>query len=105
MSSGTTGRARRPSAASAGRSRSPARASATRSDHSGQARPTGYGSDRMTSQRDPFADFARMRRGVELSRDGNPGQAQATYEDGILRVELPGRVSQAARQVPIERAE
>src|SRR5918996_216921 len=101
----------------------------------------------MTRQRDPFADFARMRRemdellgdfwdqagypqrrplaafvprvdvyycgedapekaivkvelpGIELNAD----QAQATYEDGILRVELPTRLPQVARQVPIER--
>jgi HSP20 family molecular chaperone IbpA len=42
---------------------------------------------------------------VELSVDVNPAEAQATYEDGILRVELPVRVQDAARQVPIERAE
>jgi HSP20 family molecular chaperone IbpA len=37
--------------------------------------------------------------------DVNAEQAQATYEDGILRVELPTRLPQAARQVPIERSE
>src|SRR5438034_4370744 len=46
-----------------------------------------------------------FRRVVELSVDVDSEQAQATYEDGILRVELPVRVPQAARQVPIERAE
>jgi HSP20 family protein len=46
-----------------------------------------------------------FRRVVELSVDVNADQAQATYEDGILRVELPARLPQAARQVPIERAE
>jgi HSP20 family protein len=46
-----------------------------------------------------------FRRVVELSVDVNADQAQATYEDGILRVELPTRVPQAARQVPIERTE
>jgi HSP20 family protein len=46
-----------------------------------------------------------FRRVVELSLDVDPERAQATYEDGILRVELPTRVPQAARQVPIERAE
>src|SRR5918994_1403771 len=114
----------------------------------------------MTSQRDPFADFARMRREmdellgdfwdqagyrqrrqaaafvprvdvyysgerpvretegrtyqqvelpsgpfrriVELSVDVVAEDAQATYEDGILRVDLPTRVPRPARQVPIE---
>ena len=46
-----------------------------------------------------------FRRVVELSVDVNADQAQATYEDGILRVELPTKLPQAARQVPIERAE
>ena len=50
----------------------------------------------------PSAPFRRV---VELSVDVNAEQAQATYEDGILRVELPTRVPQATRQVPIERAE
>ncbi len=30
---------------------------------------------------------------------------EAAHEDGVLRVELPVRLPQAARQVPIERAE
>jgi HSP20 family molecular chaperone IbpA len=42
---------------------------------------------------------------VELSVDVSPEDALATYEDGILRVELPIRLPDAARQVPIERAE
>ena len=46
-----------------------------------------------------------FRRIVELSVDVEADQAQATYEDGILRVELPVRLPQGARQVPIERAE
>jgi HSP20 family protein len=46
-----------------------------------------------------------FRRVVELSVDVNADEAQATYEDGILRVELPTRLPRAARQVPIERAE
>ena len=46
-----------------------------------------------------------FRRVVELSTDVNAEDAQATYDDGILRVELPVRVADSARQVPIERAE
>jgi HSP20 family protein len=50
----------------------------------------------------PSGPFRRI---VELSADVNADDAQATYEDGILRVELPIRVTQSARQVPIERSE
>jgi HSP20 family protein len=45
-----------------------------------------------------------FRRVVELSVDVAADQAQATYDDGILRIELPIRLERAARQVPIERA-
>jgi HSP20 family protein len=45
-----------------------------------------------------------FRRVVELSVDVAADQAQATYDDGILRIELPIRLEQQARQVPIERA-
>lgn len=44
-----------------------------------------------------------FRRVVELSVDVEAERAQATYEDGILRIELPIRHERAARQVPIER--
>lgn len=50
----------------------------------------------------PSGPFKRV---VELSTDVAADQAQATYEDGILRVELPIRLEQGARQVPIERSE
>jgi HSP20 family protein len=50
----------------------------------------------------PSGPFQRV---VELSVDVEAESAQATYEDGILRVELPVRTPQGARQVPIERAE
>ena len=46
-----------------------------------------------------------FRRVVELSVDVVAEEAQATYEDGILRVDLPTRVPRPSRQVPIERAE
>ena len=38
--------------------------------------------------------------GVDVAAD----EAQATYEDGLLRIELPVRTQRGARQVPIERA-
>ena len=44
-----------------------------------------------------------FRRVVELSVDVAADEAVATYEDGILRIELPIRLERAARQVPIER--
>ena len=50
----------------------------------------------------PSGPFRRI---VELSVDVEAEDAQATYEDGILRVELPIRIEESARQVPIERAE
>jgi HSP20 family protein len=50
----------------------------------------------------PSGPFRRI---VELSVDVEADQAQATYEDGILRVELPIKLQEGARQVPIERAE
>jgi HSP20 family protein len=50
----------------------------------------------------PSGPFRRI---VELSADVDAEQAQASYEDGILRVELPVRIEQHTRQVPIERAE
>ncbi len=45
-----------------------------------------------------------FRRVVELQIDVRADEAQASYEDGILRVELPVRLPEAVRQVPIERA-
>jgi HSP20 family protein len=50
----------------------------------------------------PSGPFRRI---VELSVDVEAEDAQATYEDGILRVELPIRLEGGARRVPIERAE
>lgn len=45
-----------------------------------------------------------FRRVIELQADVQADEAQASYEDGILRVELPVRLPESARQVPIERA-
>jgi HSP20 family protein len=46
----------------------------------------------------------RFRRVVELQVDVDPDGARATYEDGILRVELPLRdPAESSRQIPIGR--
>jgi HSP20 family protein len=42
-----------------------------------------------------------FQREIQLGVDVVADQARATYEDGILRVELPVADSQEARQVPI----
>lgn len=47
-----------------------------------------------------------FRRTIELSADVEAENARATYEDGILRIELPLQTgSGRARSVPIERGE
>jgi HSP20 family protein len=46
-----------------------------------------------------------FRRVVELSVDVDADRAEATFEDGVLRVELPIRLPSAARQVPIQRSD
>jgi HSP20 family protein len=49
-------------------------------------------------------DSGPFRRIVELQVDVDPERAKATYEDGILRVELPLREqTETSRRVPIER--
>jgi HSP20 family protein len=49
-------------------------------------------------------DSGPFRRVIELQADVDAERAKATYEDGILRVELPLRErSETARRVPIER--
>jgi HSP20 family protein len=46
-----------------------------------------------------------FRRVIELGADVVAERAQASYEEGILRVELPLRTPEAATRVPIEGAE
>ena len=46
-----------------------------------------------------------FRRLVELSVDVEADQAEATFEDGVLRIDMPIRMPEAARQVPIQRAD
>jgi HSP20 family protein len=49
----------------------------------------------------PSGPFRRI---VELQVDVDPDQARATYEDGVLRIELPLRdPSETTRRVPIGR--
>jgi HSP20 family protein len=49
-------------------------------------------------------DSGPFRRIVELQVDVDPERAKATYEDGVLRIELPLREqTEAARRVPIDR--
>jgi len=68
----------------------------------------------MPSERDLFANFDRMRREIDelfgdvfergaLGADVVAEEAKASYEDGILRVEIPlARADQSVRRVPIE---
>lgn len=47
-----------------------------------------------------------FRRAIELGVDVDPDQARATFEDGLLRVELPVRLPETtSRRVPIQRSE
>jgi len=49
-------------------------------------------------------DSGPFRRIVELQVDVDAERARATYEDGVLRIELPLRdIAERSRQVPIER--
>src|SRR6476646_2512442 len=48
----------------------------------------------------PSGPFRRI---VELQVDVDAERAKATYEDGVLRVELPLREAAEARRVPIDR--
>jgi HSP20 family protein len=49
-------------------------------------------------------DSGPFKRIVELQVDVDPERAKATYEDGVLRIELPLREqAEASRRVPIER--
>jgi HSP20 family protein len=51
-------------------------------------------------------EAGRFRRVVELGADVASEAARATYEDGMLRVELPlRRAGQVTRRVPIEQRE
>jgi HSP20 family protein len=45
-----------------------------------------------------------FRRAIELGVDVDAGKARASYDEGLLRVELPLRMPEAGRRVPIERS-
>ncbi len=68
------------------------------------------------NRRAPDADEERLyqqleiqhgpfRRVVGLGADVDPDAATATFEDGVLTVEMPIRAPQGGRQVPIRRAD
>lgn len=65
-------------------------------------RPVGATEGRAYQQVEiPTGSF---RRAIELGVDVEPEQARATFEDGVLRVELPVRLPDStSRRVPIER--
>ena len=47
-----------------------------------------------------------FRRRVELGIDVVPEEARATFDDGVLRIELPVKLAeQRSRRVPVERAD
>jgi HSP20 family protein len=48
-------------------------------------------------------DSGPFRRIVELQVDVDPERAKATYDDGVLRIELPLREQSETSRVPIER--
>ena len=48
-------------------------------------------------------EAGQFRRVVELGADVVADRAQASYDDGILRVELPLRTAQVTTRVPIEK--
>ena len=51
-------------------------------------------------------EAGRFRRIIELNADPVPEDARATYEDGVLRIELPLRPQGASRRtVPVETKE
>jgi HSP20 family protein len=69
---------------------------------SGQRRPQ-HGEERVYQQIE--IEHGPFRRVVALGVDVDSGAAQASYEDGILTVELPLAETEPARTVPIQRSE
>jgi HSP20 family protein len=64
-------------------------------------RPTREGEGRLYQQIE--IEQGPFRRAVELGADVDATQAQATYEDGILRIDIPlVHHDEAVRRVPIE---
>ena len=69
---------------------------------SGQRRPQ-HGEERVYQQLE--IEHGPFQRGVALGVDVDSDSAQASYEDGILTVELPVAQAKPARSVPIQRSE
>jgi HSP20 family protein len=69
----------------------------------GHRRPHDGGEERIYQQLE--LQHGSFRRVVALGADVDPDAARATYEDGILTVELPIITPAGARSVPIQRAD
>jgi HSP20 family protein len=68
----------------------------------GQRRPSDASEERLYQQLE--VQHGPFRRVVALGADVDPDGAKATYEDGILTVELPLAKPAGARSVPVRRA-
>ena len=69
----------------------------------GQRRPADADEERLYQQLE--VQHGPFRRVVALGADVDPDAAKATYEDGMLTVELPIVAPTGSRTVPIQRAD
>jgi HSP20 family protein len=69
----------------------------------GHRRPADSDEERLYQQLE--VQHGPFRRVVQLGADVDPDAAKATYEDGVLTVELPITAPQGTRTVPIQRPE
>jgi HSP20 family protein len=70
---------------------------------SGHRRPSDAGEERLYQQLE--IQHGPFRRVVSLGADVDPDAAKASYEDGMLTVELPIKAPAGSRTVPIRRAD
>jgi HSP20 family protein len=70
---------------------------------SGHRRPPDAGEERLYQQLE--VQHGPFRRVVSLGADVDPDAAKATYEDGMLTVELPIKAPAGSRTVPIRQAD
>jgi HSP20 family protein len=70
---------------------------------SGQRRPAAADEERLYQQLE--VQHGPFRRVIGLGADVDPDAAKATYEDGMLTVELPIVAPAGARTVPIQQAD